>query len=180
MDATILELARQYGWAAVLIFLVIANAKSILGWSERMLAKLWPQISAARETRLQRVERERQGELAQACRLYDELVRQIRAELQEERTERRSSQGRVYQLIQRYEREMSQLVEQHERQMAHVIERYEGHVATSIEVLHDLSDQMRRHEERLAGIEQCLNVRIVSGKHPHNEDPALRAGGDLE
>lgn len=176
MDPTLLELAQQYGWAAVLLLLLITNANNILAWIERVLAKIWPQISASREARLQRMERERQGELAQACRLYEELVAQIRKELQEERTERRTSQGRVYQLIQQYERQMSQLVEEHERQMAHVIERYQGHVATSIEVLHDLSDQMRRHEERLKGIENCLKVRIVSGKYPHQQEPALRAG----
>lgn len=145
MDATLLDLAREYGWLAVLLLLGLTNAGKILTWLERILARVWPELAAAREARLERQRQAQEGQLEQARRLYEELVAQVRAELTEERTERRTAQGRVYQLIQ-----------QHERQMAEVVERYERHVSAAVEVLHDLSDQLKEHSQRLGSIEGCL------------------------
>lgn len=156
MDATLLELVREYGWLAVLVLLGLTNAGKALAWLERILARVWPELAASREARLERQRRAQEGQLEQACRLYEELIAQVRAELVEERTERRSAQGRVYQLIQ-----------QHERQMAEVVERYERHVSAAVEVLHDLSDQLKEHSQRLGSIEVCL-AEIRNGARDHS------------
>ena len=83
MDATLLELAREYGWVAVLLLLGLTNAGRVMAWLERVLERVWPELARGRQARLERQRRAQEKHLEQTRRLYEELIAQIRTELTE-------------------------------------------------------------------------------------------------
>lgn len=145
----VLVWAREFGWTAATLLLLLLNAGKIGHWLEGMLGKIWPDIAAARAAKLERRDRAQRSQLEQACLLYEELISVIRGELEDERQERKAAQTRTRELILQYE-----------RQTAAVVERYERHVAVSVEVLHDMSDAMREHSQRLSQIEVSLSSMV--------------------
>jgi len=148
---SILELAREYGWLAVLAVVALLNAGRIVGWLEGLLERVWPELAESLQLRRHERRTAHEAELKRETTALEALLDVYRQELTSEKAERQAAQCHVLELMQLHETQMRQMVEQ-----------YEDYNAKSVEVLRDLSESMRDHSRRLERIEQAIGVYFES------------------
>lgn len=120
-------LLNEYGYPAVLLVLLASHTKSILGFAERSLSKIWPAFAeqrrlkqerlAAADERLaerQRLKMERQQQQARefdTVMTLKDMLLAYRQELDDSKLERRQLQNRLLELVGLYQKRDAQIVE---------------------------------------------------------------------
>ena len=147
----LLTFGREYGWVALLVAWLLANASKILPTVERVVGKMWPTFAEARRLGALR-ENERQNRLHMERDRVDtvmalkDMLLAYRQSLDDVNLERRQLQNRLYELVERYER----------------------HDAQFIEALRDISTAIRSQTDRLDRL--SVKMGIYNGQADRKRD----------
>ena len=146
-STSLLELAREYGWLAVLLVVGILNAGRICDWLEGILGHVWPELAETMRCRRQERRARQEARMQRETTALQELLDVYQQELLDEKAERKAAQRQIFELM------MS-----HESQMRELVAKYEEFNSNSVEVLRELSQSVCDQGRRLDRIESSLSA----------------------
>lgn len=100
---------NDYGLATVLAVLILTHAGEIATFAERSLSRIWPTFAKQRQQKLER--QAATSERIDTILALKEMLLSYRQALDDTNLERRQLQNRLYELVERYERQAAQIIE---------------------------------------------------------------------